>query len=251
MTAGPYERIALKLARNADILHVKNQGDKATLLELGFDQNRILLIPDGVQKAAFGDFDGGAFRRKYGLTDKRIVLYVGRLHHAKGIHILVEAMSKVIKRMPDAVAVLVGKDIDMRSKILSQSTSLGIQDHIIFTGYVSEQEKFQAYSACNVLVLPSLYDLVEAYSIVISEAWAQRKPVIASAIGAIPHRIKHETNGLLVPPGNSDMLAQAIVQVLENPEKARSLATNCHRNIVTWSDVAKKLEKAYTMACKR
>lgn len=251
ITAGPYERIALRLVRKADIFHVKNEGDKATLIKLGFNANRILLIPDGVPRYAFGDFDKNAFRRKYGLINKKIVLYVGRLHHAKGVHILVKAMSKVVKRTPNTVAVLVGKDVDMRSKIASEASSLGIQDHIVITGYVCEKEKFQAYSACDVLVLPSLYDLVEAYSIVISEAWAQRKPVIASAIGAIPHRIRHGVNGILVPPSNPKMLAKAVIEILENPKKAKTLKDNCDKNVTTWPDVAKMLEKAYIIARKR
>jgi len=251
ITAGPYERIALRLIRKADVFHVKNEGDKAMLIKLGFNAGRIFLIPDGVPRYAFGDFDRSAFRRKYGLINKKIVLYVGRLHHAKGIHVLVKAMSKVVRCMPDAVAVLVGKDIDMRSKIVSKAGSLGIQDHVIITGYVSEKEKFQAYSACNVLVLPSLYDLVEAYSIVISEAWAQRKPVIASAIGAIPHRIKHGVNGILVPPSNPEILAETILQILRNPKKAKTLGDNGHKNVATWPDVAKMLEKAYLATGRR
>jgi len=249
--AGFCEKIALRLAKKADAFHVKNEGDKAVLIKLGFNAGRIFLIPDGVPRYAFGDFNRSAFRRKYGLINKKIVLYVGRLHHAKGIHILVKAMSEVVRCMPDAVAVLVGKDVDMRSKIVSKASSLGIQDHIVITGYISEKEKFQAYSACNVLVLPSLYDLVEAYSIVISEAWAQKKPVIASAIGAIPHRIKHGVNGFLVPPGNPEILAETIVQILRKPKKAKTLGDNCHKNVATWSDVAKMLEKAYIIASNR
>ncbi|MFX1563562.1 MAG: glycosyltransferase family 4 protein [Promethearchaeota archaeon] len=251
ITAGPYERLALKLLKKADILHVKNERDKAALIKLGFNTRRIHLIPDGVLRYAFGDFDGDAFRRKYGLGEKKIVLYVGRLHHAKGIRILVRAMSKVVKRKSDAVAVLVGKDVDMRAKIVSEANSLGIQDNIVMTGYISEKEKFQAYSACNVLVLPSLYDLVEAYSIVISEAWAQKKPVIASAIGAIPHRIKHGVNGLLVPPGNPETLAESILHILRNPEKAKALGNNSHKNVATWSEVAKRFEKAFITASRR
>ncbi len=248
--AGPYERIALRLIRRADIFHVKNEGDKATLIELGFNADRILLIPDGVPKHAFDDFDGNAFRSRYGLMNKKIVLYVGRLHHAKGTNILVEAMAEIIKHRPDVTAVLVGQDVDMKSNLISATKSLGIQDHVIITGYISEKEKFQAYSACDALVLPSLYDLVEAYSIVISEAWAQKKPVIASAIGAIPHRIKHGVNGVLIPPSSPKILAKAIIEVLGNPRKAKTLGTNGHKNVATWPDVAKMLEKAYFVASK-
>jgi len=251
ITAGSYERIVLKLLRKADFLHVKNEGDKAMLIKLGFNATRILLVPDGVPIYAFDDFDRIAFRKRYGLIDKKIVLYVGRLHHAKGIHILVKAMSNVVRRMPEAVAVLVGKDVDMRAKIVSKASSLGIQDHIIVTGYIPEKEKFQAYSACNVLVLPSLHDQVEAYSIVISEAWAQKKPVIASAIGAIPYRIKHERNGILVPPSNPKILAKTIFQILKDPKKAKILGSNGQKNVATWAEVAEMLEKAYSMASKR
>jgi len=75
--------------------------------------------------------------------------------------------------------------------------------------------------------------------------------VIASAIGAIPHRIKHGVNGVLVPPSNPKILAEAIIKILGNPKKAKTLGDNGHKNVATWPDVAKMLEKAYIIASKR
>jgi len=248
ITAGPYERIALRLVKGANVFHVKNERDKEILIKLGFDASRILLIPDGVPKYALGHFNGNTFRRKHRLKNKKIVLYIGRLHHAKGVHILVNAMSKVVKCIPDSVAVIVGKDVNMKSKLISTANSLGIQDNIIITGYISEIEKFQAYSACDVFALPSLYDLVEAYSIVMSEAWAQSKPVVASAIGAIPKRIQHQVDGLLVPAGNSEMLAEAIIEILRKPEKGKSMGEKGRKKVTLWFDVARTIEKVYNNA---
>jgi len=242
---GLYEWAALKFVKYADIIHVKNQRDKEKLIKFGFSDRKICLIPDGIPDYALKRFDGEAFRRKYNLVDNKIVLYVGRLHYPKGVHVLVRAMPKVIKHVPNAVAVLVGPDAGMRNKLLSIIESLGISDHVVLTGYVSEEEKFQAYSACDVFVLPSLYDLVEAYSIVISEAHAQGKPIIAASVGAIPYRIRHMVNGLLVPPNNVNALAEAIIRVLSTPNLAKHLGENGRRCVYTWREVALRVQSMY------
>jgi glycosyltransferase involved in cell wall biosynthesis len=74
--------------------------------------------------------------------------------------------------------------------------------------------------------------------------------VIASAIGAIPHGIKHGVNGIIVPPSNPKVLAKAIIEIFRNPKKAKTLGANGHKNVATWPDVARMLEKAYFAASK-
>lgn len=238
----------LAIKHSDAIIHVENTRDRETLVRLGFDEEKIRLIPLGVPDYALNPVDGSDFRLKYGLTDKKIILFVGRLHYLKGPHVLLRSAPEVIKHIPNAVFVFVGPDGGMKKKLLSMAKSLNIEEHIVFTDYVSESTKFEAYAASEVFVLPSLYDHVEAYSLVTSEAWTQEKPVIASSVGVMPYRIKHGVNGLLVPPRNPEKLAEAIIEVVENPEMARRLGENGKKGIHTWYEFTRKMEECFEEA---
>lgn len=237
--------LLLTIKHSGAMIHVENTRDRQTLVRLGFDEEKIRLIPLGVPDYALNSIDGSSFNLKYGLTDKKIVLFVGRLHYLKGPHVLLRAAPKVIKHIPNAVFVFVGFDAGMKKKLLSMAKSLNVEDHISLTGYVSESTKFEAYAASEVFTLPSLYDHAEAYSLATSEAWTQQKPVIASSVGVMPYRIKHGVNGLLVPPRNPEKLAEAIIEVIENPEMARRLGENGKKEVHTWREVARKMEECF------
>jgi glycosyltransferase involved in cell wall biosynthesis len=245
LIGGFFEKIGLILAHHADVVNVKTLRDKINLINFGFPEDKIVVIPDGIPEDACKPVVVNDLCREYNLDDKKVVLYVGRLQYPKGLHILLKSVPVVLKDVPDAIFLLVGPDGGMKQILMALAKSLGIQNHIIFADYVSEQIKLQAYALCDMLVLPSLYDYVEAYSIVISEAWAQRKPVVATRIGAIPYRINHNVNGLLVPPGDVDKLAGAITKLLLDSSFARHLGENGSKEVVTWSEVAQRMMDIY------
>lgn len=250
LLGGFFEKAGLAMARFAEAIQVKNIRDRALLLKLGFDERKVHIIPDGVPDHALTSIDGNIFRSKYGLISKRIVLYVGRLQYPKGPQVLLRAAPEVIKCVPDTVFVFICLDAGMKDELLSTASSLGIKNHVLLIGYVSELTKFQAYAACDLFVLPSLYDYVEAYSIVTSEAWTQGKTVIATMVGPMPYRIKHKVNGLLVPPGDPAKLAEAVIEVLKNPEMARRLGENGRSEVHTWHEVAQAMQEVYFEAIK-
>ena len=91
----------------------------------------------------------------------------------------------------------------------------------------------QALSTFDMPVIPSLYDYVEVFSLVTSEAWARRKPVIASKVGELKFRVKHGINGLLIEPGNPKTLAKALQTIIEKPLKPKNMI------LLTWSQIAR------------
>jgi glycosyltransferase involved in cell wall biosynthesis len=80
---------------------------------------------------------------------------------------------------------------------------------------------------------------------VISEAWARNKPVIASAVGEIPYRVKHMINGILVPPKNPQKLAEAIITLLNDKNLRTKLGTEGRESILTWSEIATRIATIY------
>ena len=112
-------------------------------------------------------------------------------------------------------------------------------------GFVDEGAKIGALDASIALVLPSVCDYVEVFSLVISEAWARGKPVIASAVGEIPYRVRHMVNGLLVPPRDPCALAEAIVELSNNKSLAIELGYRGRGSVYGWGEIINKLIDIY------
>jgi glycosyltransferase involved in cell wall biosynthesis len=157
-------------------------------------------IPDGVSDEIINAPSmAEEFRRRYEIQEPFIV-YIGRLHRLKGVDVLIKAVSIAVKECPKLRTVIIGSGDQKPYRELARR--LGIENNVVFLGYVDEKTKIGALDASVALVLPSKSNYVEAFSIAVSEAWARNKPVIASAVGEIPYRVKHMTNGILVPPKN-------------------------------------------------
>ncbi|MEM2487710.1 MAG: glycosyltransferase family 4 protein, partial [Thermoproteota archaeon] len=100
---------------------------------------------------------------------------------------------------------------------------LGVKEKVIFTGRISRNEVPYYYAMSDIVVVPSLQ---EAFGLVISEAMSSGKPVIGSKVGGIPDQIIHGYNGFLVQPRNPEEIAEKIVWLIENPEKAKQMGRN-------------------------
>jgi len=112
-------------------------------------------------------------------------------------------------------------------------------------GYVDEETKIKALDSVVALVLPSVADHVEVYSIAISEAWARQKPVIASRIGEIPYRVKHGVNGILVDPSDPKALAKAMLEVAQDEGLADKMGRNGRKDVFSWREIAEKSIQLY------
>lgn len=145
-------------------------------------------------------------KKKYGLTDKKVILYVGRISPHKGIHLLIESFNKVKKKMPDTALLIVGKHtFEKYSKELKRISREGV----IFAGYVPDEELAGFYGACDVYATASLW---EGFDIPCVEAQACGKHAVAFDVGSHKEVVK---KGKLVPEGDTDALANALIEELQ------------------------------------
>jgi len=239
-----YKLLLKKALEASDIRLVKSYRDME-ILKNRYDVEP-WYVPDGVDEEFFSlPPMPEVFRKRFGLHEPFIV-YVGRLHKLKGVHILIKAMSIVVKEHPRLKAVIIGPGDQEPYRELAEK--LGIKKNILFMGYLDEKTKISALDASLALVLPSICSYAEAFSIVTSEAWARGKPVIASAVGEMPYRIKHVVNGLLVPPRDPKALAEAITLITGDEKLARALGREGKKNVITWNEVVAKLLDIYKKA---
>ncbi|WP_243680327.1 glycosyltransferase family 4 protein [Vulcanisaeta souniana] len=227
-----------------DIYMARSLRDKELLMNR-YGVRYVHYVPDGVNDELLNmEYLGDWFRKSRNITSD-YVLYIGRLHPLKGINYLIRAMKIVSNEIKDSSLIIIGPG-DQRPYI-DLANRLGIRDKVLFLGYVNDREKIGALDASTALVLPSICNYVEVYSMVISEAWARQKPVIATAVGGIPYRVKNMENGILVPPKDTKALATAIITLLTNKELARKLggARGGRENVNSWNQIAKEVLKLY------
>jgi glycosyltransferase involved in cell wall biosynthesis len=185
--------------------------------------------------------DINSLRERFGLREgDRLILNVGRMDPMKSQHSLILALKRILKKVPSAKVLLVGNGSFSSSKqgmggskaerwlnyLKSLAASQGVQDKVIFAGYLVEEELRTAYAACDLFALPSFR---EGFGLVVVEAWLYKKPTIVSSLAGISEMIKDGINGLTFDPGNERDLAWKTVSVLNDPEFARQLGRAGYR----------------------
>jgi glycosyltransferase involved in cell wall biosynthesis len=180
------------------------------------------------------------------------ILFTGRLIARKGVEYLIKAMPLILTQRR-AILQITGNG-DQREGLERLASSLGLQDHVQFLGFVSNEQLDQLYSECDVYVNPSIIDSrgdTEGLGVGPVEAFAHGRPVVASAVGGITDVVKHEETGLLVPEKDEAALASAILQILADPSRAAVLAMAGHehaRRLFDWEQITDRLEEVYLEA---
>lgn len=145
------------------------------------------------------------------------ILFVGTNMQRKGLPVLIESAPRVMQRVPDAEFWVVGEDraLPRMKRLCAQA---GVLEHFHFTGWKSQRELIDTvYAQTDVFAMPSL---TEALGMVFVEAMASGVPVVGTAVGGIPEIITDRVNGRLVPPESSTELAEAIIEILCDPQAA-------------------------------
>jgi glycosyltransferase involved in cell wall biosynthesis len=195
--------------------------------EHGVDPVKIEVIGSAVDLEKFKPpRDRAKFRREIGVGDNTpLIGNVGMIRPDKGQLVLVEAAPLVLQERPDVRFVIVGQGTGILKRGINVRNAIdraGLADKIIMAGY--RWDTPDVYAACDVIVIASLR--TEASPIVLREAFASGRPVIATKVGDIPEILRDRENGLLIEPGDSRALSAAIMEFLDDPNLAARCAAN-------------------------
>jgi glycosyltransferase involved in cell wall biosynthesis len=192
---------------------------REVLITGGVDPEKIVAIPAGVDVAQFHPtVSGAAVRQEFGLNAP-VIGTVAMFRHSKGHHVLLQAVPEILKSEPRAVFLWVGDGVG-RPSLQQDITTAGLQTRVQLTGF--RDDVAACLAAMDIVVLPSIQS--DGVPQAILQALAMRKPVVASAVGGIPEVIQHQRTGVLVPPNDPQALAEAVVQVLYDPQSAADWA---------------------------
>jgi L-malate glycosyltransferase len=189
---------------------------RSELTMLGAHQlkvNKTTLVYNGVAKIQpnLARIDELAEQLTISLTDEIILVTAARLSTAKGLRYLILAIAQLIDRHPKIKLVIAGEG-ELETELRQLVTDLGISKHVVFAGYVTDLSNL--LSLMQIFVLPSLQ---EPFGLVCAEAMSMGKPVIGTNVGGIPEQVVDGLTGLIVPPGDSEALANGISSLITDP----------------------------------
>ena len=188
-------------------------------------QSMVKIAP-GIDTDHFSPQDARDLRNELGLTEKKVIVSVGRLVHRKGQDVLIEAMPAIIKDVPEAHILMIGEG-PYRSYLENRVKALGIQERVTFIGRIQYADLPRYICVGDLFVMPSRSRLagleVEGLGIVYLEASACGLPVIAGDSGGAPDAVLEGETGLVVDGTSKSDVAAAVVELLLDPDRSKAM----------------------------
>ncbi len=249
--ARPNDRVArnttmkhqLHLLQQAQMLTVLTKSERDGLLQLGLMGDKIVPVGAGLDTLPSTIPNPDLICRRHGI-DRPFVLFVGRNSYDKGAHHAVEAVLRLHRKGKDVQLVLAGQ-MTPEFRRYWHRLNTDAQRRIRRLGVIGEADKHSLLQACEALLLPSRTD---SFGIVILEAWAHSRPVIAAEAGGIPGVIDDGQDGLLVPFGDIEGLSRAIRALLDAPDLSHRMGERGRTKVTqtyTWEKVACRVGAVY------
>ena len=212
-----------------DVDHLGYLGDftKGEIAKISNQPQKFLQIAPGIDTQHFAPKSArGDLIEKYRLDGRRVIVSVGRLVHRKGQDELVKAMPKILEQFPDAILLFVGEG-PIKQMLFNSAKQLGVLPKVVFTGRVSHHDLPDYICLGEIFAMPVRSRFsgleVEGLGIVYLEASACGLPVIVGNSGGAVDAVLDKKTGLLVDGTKSDQIADAICELLANPERAKQM----------------------------
>ena len=228
----PNERLSLDRRWCQRIIAVSDSVKEDLVERTGLPEHLITVIHSGVDRAASNELVD-VFKR--GRTP--VVGTAGPLEAVKGFPFFLGAAARVLSRGREVEFVIAGAGPE-ESNLRRLARELGINDHVTFVPNLLDFDN--ALAAMDIFVLPSLQ---QGIGTIMLEAMALGRPVIATKVGGVYRAVRDNETGLLVPPSNSEALAERIVELLDNPAQARAIGQTARETVEREFNVERMVEQ--------
>lgn len=207
--------------------------------------NKIDVIFNGVNSKPAHEctpVEATALRTRYAPNGERLLFFVGRMVHEKGVHVLIRALPRILATYPQTKLLLAGKN---GQKMWPLAYELGVEHAIEFLGFISDCERDGIYRVVDAAIFPSLY---EPFGIVALEAMSCGCNVIASHVGGLREVVEHLRNGLAVYPDDPLSIAWAVDHLFSNPDAAAQWRRRAQMEtlpLFSWQLIAEQTAAVY------
>ncbi len=248
--ARPYDRRNYSTIYNlADHLIAHTEKTAQGLIDdFGIGKDKISIIPLGISGEDYPIISRDEALTKLGLSDQPTILFFGALRRNKGLRNLLKALSLLLLKIPNARLIIAGKP----EEISNEEVDSWIEQYKILPDrvikrleFISDEEVPYYFSLANCAVYP--YENIDQ-SAALTLGMTLGRPVIVTSVGGMKEIVSDHKTGLVVPVNDIDALADAMIELLRNSEKAEEmgvLASEYVRNNFGWNEIAKKTIKVY------
>jgi len=236
-----------RVASEADVIVCASEHEKNALVDIyGAPEDRIAVVPCGVDLNRFRPLDKSVVRRFLGLNGKRTILFVGRMEPLKGLDILLGAAARLDDDLPFQVLIVGGdgRSTDELRHLKRLAVALGIEDRVSFVGPVGHDRLPLYYNAADICVVPSYY---ESFCLVALEAMACGTPVVASRVGGLSATVRDGETGYLIPCHAPEPFATRLTTLLTDDHLRRAFGKAATEAVsgFGWENVADAIERIY------
>ncbi len=169
------------------------------------------------------------FKKIHKVENKKIILFGGRLSEAKGGQKTLEALAIIVKDVPDAVLLVAGSKDQYAETMLEQAKKIGIEKHLVFTGWIERDHIKYAYGASHIVVVPSIY--LDAFPRIVLEAMVSGKPVVGTCYGGASEIIKNGVTGYVVNPLKVEEMAERMIDLLQDGDKRERFGRAAYQSV--------------------
>lgn len=207
--------------------------DKLVVIPNGIDQDSLYICPPHKQIE---------LRAQYAPNGERLLFYVGRIVHEKGLHVLLRAMPGILQSFPNTHLLVAGRN---SRHLYPLAEELCVQNAVYFLDYITDQQRDWFYQVVDAAVFPSLY---EPFGIVALEAMALDCNVIASDVGGLGEVVKHDINGITVYPNDPASIVWAVNRLFSDAGAAEVRRLQAHAQVgqqYSWHTIAHQTATLY------
>lgn len=240
------------LLKSSDKITALTEHNRQLLLKLGAPEERIVLIPNGVDANKYDKARQHNEKISKEKLDGPVLLYVGRIDWNKGLERVIEALPALTKSFSHIKFLLVGPDYSGHAEnLLALAKKMGVSKSVVMTGEVSEEQKSFYYSVADVFVLPSLY---EGLSLSLLEAMASSLPIVATKSGGPGDILVNDVHALLMNDCSALEISSLVSTIFGDSRLARRMGKNAFDLVskeFSLDRVVDKTEILYNEACNR
>lgn len=212
-------------SRRIDKIVAVSEGVKTILVEYGIKPERIEVIHSGTDISRFNpEINSHKIRKEFNIPDDfSVVSLIGNFSYYKGHTFFLKAIPLILKEMPKTKFIITGRDTDNK-ELKNLVVKLDISQNTILTGFRRDIPDILAATDLSVNA-----SLQEGFAGTIRESLAMEKPVVATNVGGNPEMVIDNQNGLLIPPENSDAIAEGVIKLLGDKEVLKKMGEEGHR----------------------
>jgi glycogen synthase len=212
----------------------------------GVEGERVSVIPNGIDPRDLQPQDPAELRRlrlEFAEPDQKLVLLVGRLVYEKGFQLALEAMPRVVARVPGTRFLVAGSGTH-ELELQRQAQELGLMEQGTFLGWIGDDVLHSLYPIADICVVPSIY---EPFGLVALEAMASGCPCIVADTGGLREVVPHEEAGLRFRARDPESLAEMTVRLLGDEKLGQRLVSEGLEHIrrFDWADIAERTAEVY------